>query len=298
MSCTNCGLPEVACECGFAEYNDLEYNTTISVPDEIISVVEGLYRRNRDEVDALLDDQEQYLVSGTNVRIAGVVWMTSIHTQTAKIDDNLAEVSLNDMGDLKEFVRDSADGDEKWEKAWKFWKSDIPEKVAHLWSGNPDRKDVIRGLAILAGLTEGEDTDREATYMGPAKASMVAEWLGVPHTFCIDSRRHAVLEPMLKEHLGTEPVRGATHGTRSPFRSRSTAVDVEPVAPWKKKHLHRRLRRTPDEYVAVAEHLLMALGMQCSVPTKAIPHLLFMAGTDPGAEHTFHEELRELLHKR
>lgn len=285
--CTACGFKTGNCACenatndGFAElsYTNVDYE----VPETLIRQINRFKTEHSSELRALADSLENADNSARNVRLAYLWSVGSIQTDTDHIDELTADLGINDFGSLKDFLESTRDGAKKWSKVHDAWTSDLPERTAyHLLNG-----DVVDAQATLAGLHT--DEGRSFHYMRPTKANMVTRLLGDTDSLCLDSRRHRVLRPLLKQMLPGQ-ARGADddHGR---FRQQGTPVNADRDPAWSERFLQTKLERNPGELRTITTEILDALEDATRARRDEIGHILFcLAGPT-----TFHEPLQELL---
>lgn len=284
--CTTCGFKTANCGCTDAEttFAELSYsNADYQVPESLIRVINWFKTEHRPELRQLTETLQNAEQSARNVRLAYLWSVGSIKTDTDHIDAVTSELALDDFKSLKDFLESTRDGDKKWAKAHEAWTSDLPERTAyHLLQG-----DVVAAQATLSGLHE--DSGRSFHYMRPTKANMVTRLLGDTDSLCLDSRRHRVLRPLLREMLTGNP-RGADddHGR---YRQQGTPVNADDDPAWSERHLQTKLERNPGELRVITTEILDTLEAETRADRSEIGHILFcLAGPT-----TFHEPLQELL---
>lgn len=289
--CIDCGWPADECQCQstVVEFEELSYtNAQYEVPNVLIRSINKFWRAHRHELRSLADTLSGADQSARNVRLAYLWSVGSIRTETSHIDAQTESLGLNDFSSLKDYLESTRDGDKKWAKVHDAWTTELPERAAyHLLQG-----DVVAAQATLSGLHT--DVGRDWHYMRPTKANMVTRLLGDTDSLCIDSRRHRVLRPLLKEMLTGHP-RGPDHdhpndklGT---YRQQGLDGRAEHKPAWSEEFLQDSMERSPGELRVITTEVLDALDDATLADRDCIGHILFcLAGPT-----TFHESLQEML---
>lgn len=262
-------------------------------PDGLADAVRREYSDRSARYDAFARKRSQTAVSPRTVRWAMAWTVTTIKTDTSRIDAR-TEMMTGDFGDLKSFVENSTDGQVKWEKVHTWFNSDVPERVAGLIRSGR----IHDAHALLAG--------RDPETMGPAenlrylrtcKASLVLYLLGIDR-MCIDTRIYRTIKPLLKEithyarknHPDTEGYRKEApdqNAKRVPVVSHSGDRETD----FSKTFLEDKLKWNPREYVALTDHIVGLIADKSDVPREVVPQVLF----NLSGETTFHEDLYEIL---
>jgi len=285
--CTHCGFKTGNCACDDStndQFESLSYtNTDYSVPENLIRAINRFKTEHSSELRTLADALEDADESARNVRLAYLWSVGSIRTDTDHIDELTADLGLNDFSSLKSFLEATRDGDKKWAKVHDTWTTDLPEHTAR----NMLRGDVVDAQAVLSGLHT--DEGRSFHYMRPTKANMVTRLLGDTDSLCLDSRRHRVLRPLLKDMLpGRRRGPDDDHGK---YRQQGTPVNADHDPAWSERFLQTKMERNPGELRTITTEILDALEDATRARRDEIGHILFcLAGPT-----TFHEPLQELL---
>lgn len=269
-------------------FDELSYtNTEYSVPDSLIRAINQEYADNRSQYDAFGETIQNAELTARNVRLVFPWCVGSIQTNTERIDQMTGFLMNGNFEDFKNFCQRTTDGQKKWSKMHEFWTSDVPEQVVkELRRGNE-----IEAKAVLGGLSRSGP--KEYSYARPCKASLVTELLTPGDHMCLDSRRHRVLRPLLKEMLPKAiQTPDHDHPENNPYRVRPGRKHMADYKlAWTQDFLQDGLERNPQEYTAITREILDVLEANTVVPRHLISHVVF----NLGGPRTFHETLQEKL---
>jgi len=294
--CVDCGLPQDdMCTCVEKQpvkFEDLTYTAAdYKVPKALVSRFMKFSTNEQEKLQKFTKGLEGIEKTPRNVRLAYVWSVFSIQTDSEKLDKATKNIlKMNDFGALKDYVMESRDHNEKWEKVHEFWTSNIPKKVAnHL-----QNEEWVKAQAVLSGLSTRRG--RTYHYMRPTKANMVTSLFGDPNALCLDSRRWDVLKPLLKRMMPNS-VRGPDHdhpqdelGT---YRHESLDGRAEYKMAWSQNFLQsgKGLARSPEELRLITTEILDTLEKNTVADRNQIGHILFCLG----GKTTYHESLIEMF---